>query len=101
VRLCARLALRLKPFERRRFDAPGSLVSSCLRAASRSATAASTLMSFSPVLNEFLRALARIFVPSTAISASLTSPSAISAVTLWVSSRSRTSTCSTRKSASP
>jgi hypothetical protein len=58
-------------------------------------------MSFSPVLNDPLLALARIFAPSTAISARLTSPSAISAVTLCVSSRSRISTLSTRKSASP
>jgi len=56
---------------------------------------------FSPVLNDALLALARIFVPSTAISESFTSPSPISAVTLCVNSRSRTSALSTRKSASP
>ena len=108
----ARLAFRLKPFERRprscrrapeprappalarlgggAFDAPGSLESSCLSAAKRSATAASILSSFSPVLKDSLLALARTFVPSTAIAARLISPSAISAVTLCVSSRSRT-----------
>jgi hypothetical protein len=58
-------------------------------------------MSFSPVLNDSLLARARIFVPSTAISESVISPSAISALTLWVSSRSRTSMLSARKSASP
>ena len=91
----------LRALGRRRVEAPGSLASSCLRAASRSATAASILMSFSPVLNDSLLALARTFVPSTAISARLISPSAISAVTLCVSSRSRISACPTRKISEP
>ena len=90
----ARLALRLEPFERRpcscrprscrarlnitrrpllrrlapTAEAPGSSVSSRLRAPSRSATAASILISCSPVLNDALLALAQIFAPSTAIS---------------------------------
>ena len=55
----------------------------CLSEAKRSTTAASILSSFSLVLNDFLLALARTFVQSTAISSRLISPSAISAVTLF------------------
>src|SRR5580698_3739546 len=102
----ARLALRLKPFERRPRSS-GALLNITRRALPRGlpstrrspriarklllegghtlrSTAASILSSFSPVLNNPLLALARIFVPSTAISASLTSPSPINAVTLCV-----------------
>ena len=86
----ARLALRLKPFERRPRSSGARLNLArcpfarrlpptvepariarkpCLRAAKRSAIAASILSNFSPVLNDALLALARNFVPSTAISA--------------------------------
>ena len=78
-------AARSRAACRRRLEAPGSSVSSCLSAVSRSPTAASILSNFSPVLNDPLLALARIFVPSTAISESVISLSPINAVTLCVS----------------
>src|SRR5260370_549634 len=57
--------------------------------------------SVGPVWNGPRLAFAPPLVPSTTISASDTSPSPINAVTLSLRRRSSTSTCSTRKSASP
>jgi len=120
VPLGPRLALRLKPFER--LARLGGALLDLARGALASRLAPTVrgariilklpleggqslgdrgfhLEQFVARLERRLVALARIFVPSTAILASVTSPSPISAVTLCVNSRSRTSTCSTRKSA--
>ena len=104
----ARLAFRLKPFERRprssgalmnitRRPLPRGLPSTrrspriarklVLKRSQPLADSRFDLEQFFAVLKDSLLALARTFVPSTAISSRLISPSAISAVTLCVSSR--------------
>src|SRR6516164_4141471 len=81
----------------RRSGSAGSVSSSLFSSATRSATAFSMLSSRLALLIEPRPACARTLVPSIASSSKVTSFSAISPVTLWVSRRSNNPACSPKR----